>query len=171
MGNSDTRQHLNTARLLWTSEDKAGQQPAALQEELGGYKSRAGWQTGDPASCPMHCLPTCSLPLPPVPPPATAAGLGNSTCPEPDKLYLSPKGAQAFFFFCKHMQHKSCLSPSHLTLFSLPPHLLSAKWVNSFSIYCGRIKPRLEQWEGCRTAVPCARCLPEGWALFATLAL
>lgn len=81
------------------------------------------------------------------------------------------KGLGLFFFFCKHMQHKSCLSPSHLTLFSLPPHLLSAKWVNSFSIYCRRIKPRLEQWEGCRTAVPCARCLPEGWALFATLVL
>lgn len=41
VGNSDVLQHLNTARLVWTSEDKAGQQPAALQE-LGEDNSRAG---------------------------------------------------------------------------------------------------------------------------------
>lgn len=163
-------QHLNTALLVWTSEDKTGQQPAALQEELKGDNNRTGQQTGH-----LCCVP-CAASLPDpchCPQCHHLQQLWGWETPLAQSLinYTFVLKGFGLFFFHKHMQHKSCLSPSHLTLFSLTPHLLSAKWVNSFSIYCGRIKPRLEQWEGCRTAVPCACCLPEGWALFATLAL
>lgn len=124
----------------------------------------------DLASCPVYptaplselltreiWLRSCSPSLPQNATACSSCGAVNLSSPESSKLNLSPKGAQAVF--CKQSQHKSCLSPSRLTLFSLPPHVLLAKWLNSFSIYCGRLKPKAG---GCRTAVPCGRCLPEG---------
>lgn len=76
--------------------------------------------------------PTRPLPLPQCATACSSCGAVNLSSPEPNKLNLSPKGAWAVF--CKQRLHKSCLSPSRLTLFSLPPHLLLAKWLNSFSI-------------------------------------
>lgn len=158
----------------------AGQFPSSLQGTWTGPCSRRvrgqiccpqSSQGPHIVSCASHSpsegaahlselAPTPSLPLPQCATACSSCGAVNLRSPEPNKLNLSPKGAWAVF--CKQRLHKSCLSPSRLTLFSLPPHLLLAKWLNSFSIYCGSPKPRLEHGEGCRTAVPCGRCLPEG---------
>lgn len=88
--------------------------------------------------------PTHSLPLPQCATACSSCGALNLGSPQPNKLNLSPKGAWAAFY--KQRLHKSCLSPSRLTLFSLPPHLLLAKWLNSFSIYCGSLKPKPGAW-------------------------
>lgn len=89
-------------------------------------------------------VPTHSLPLPQCATACSSCGAVSLGSPEPNKVNLSPKGAWAVF--CKQRLHKSCLSPSRLTLFSLPPHLLLAKWLNSFSIYCGSLKPKPGAW-------------------------
>lgn len=88
--------------------------------------------------------PTHSLPLPQRATACSSCRALNLGSPQPNKLNLSPKGAWAVFY--KQRLHKSCLSPSRLTLFSLPPHLLLAKWLNSFSIYCGSLKPKPRAW-------------------------
>lgn len=101
------------------------------------------------ASCPVYptaplrellTYQSCSHPLPQCATACSSCGAVNLSSPEPNKLNFTPKGAWAVF--CKQRLHKSCLSPSRLTLFSLPPHLLLAKLLNSFSIYCGSLKPK-----------------------------
>ena len=64
------------------------------------------------------CLPTRSLSLPQNATACSSCGAGNLSSPESNTFNLNPKGAWAVF--CKQRQHKSCLSPSQLTLFSLP---------------------------------------------------
>lgn len=115
-------------------------------------------------------LSPCSLSLPQNATACSSCGAVNLSSPESNKLNLSPKGAWAVF--CKQRQHKSCLSPSRLTLFSLPPHLLLAKWLNSFSIYCGRLKPKAgAPGKEAEQQCPVAAAFRRGWELFAALAL
>ena len=107
-------------------------------EEQSQSRSVLSRAARDLASCPMYrtaplrellthesWLPTCSLSLPQNATACSSCGAVNLSSPESNKLNLSPKRARAVF--CKQRQHKSCLSPSRLTLFSLPPHLLLAK--------------------------------------------
>lgn len=138
---------------------------------------------GDLAPCPVYptaplrgllihesCLPTCSLSLPQNATACSSCGALNLSFPEPNKLNLSPKGSWAVF--CKQRQHKSCLSPSRLTLFSLPRHLLLAEWLNSFSIYRGRLKPEAgAPGKDAEQQCPVAAAFRRGRELFAPLAL
>lgn len=137
----------------------ADQFPSSLPGDLG-QASAAGESEGRSAppraaralapcpvcpTAPRRELLTHQSWLPPLPATAcSSCGAVNLGSPEPSKSNLSPKGAWAVF--CKQRLHKSCLSPSRLTLFSLPPHLLLAKWLNSFSIYCGSPKPKAGAW-------------------------